>query len=130
MHDELDERPDDAETFTDGGDVLGPPVDQPDRPTTWGEIASRESERRPIVPAWLRSKSQRRQVTHWVLGHTAHKAIYHTTRTPKYGLKMLMWAPVGAVRLLWQVGRWAMAEEGNWALRQHAATRGNSDDWL
>lgn len=119
----------DAEIAFDGDVVEGGPVDYPDPKVTWADVVSREDERRPIVPAWVRSPQQRAQVGHWVLGRTAHQALYHLTRLPKYTGKVLLWAPVGAWKVTARAVWWARAEEGNWELRQHAASRGDAKTW-
>lgn len=56
----------------------------------------RAAQRRPIVPAWLRSRSQARDTTLWAIGYTTHTAVYHLTRVPKYAGRLALRAPVGA----------------------------------
>jgi S-DNA-T family DNA segregation ATPase FtsK/SpoIIIE len=64
-----------------------------------------------------------------VLGRTTHQLLYHVTRTPKYAAKVLMWAPVGAWKTVSRAVWWARAEEGNWSLRQHAASKNDAKTW-
>ncbi|HEX5543604.1 MAG TPA: cell division protein FtsK [Micromonospora sp.] len=120
----------DAEMIEGGPRALGGPVDPPERPTTFAAVVSREDSRRPIVPASLRSPDQRRQLARWTAGYATHAALYHVTRSPKYAAKVAMWSPVGAARLVGRALRWAMAEEGNWHLRQQAANRNDPHTWL
>jgi DNA segregation ATPase FtsK/SpoIIIE, S-DNA-T family len=60
-------------------------------------------------------------------------AAYHAVRTPKYTAKTVFYAPLGVFRGVGKVLMWASAEDGNWHLRQAAASRGASQDidqWL
>lgn len=108
---------------------VGPPVDMPDETVTWADVVRRHEDRRPIVPAALRSPDQRRQVLADVAGLAAHRVAYHATRTPKYLAKASLWAPVGAARLLYRSWRWAYDME-QWAERQQAANRYDVDAYL
>jgi S-DNA-T family DNA segregation ATPase FtsK/SpoIIIE len=116
--------------YDDGPPELGAPVDPPDRKPVFGAITSRTDNRRPIVPASLRNRDQRRVLYRWAVRYGAHTAAYHVTRSPKYAAKTAVWAPVGVVRTVVRVLRWAAAEEGNWTLRQHAANRGDHEAFL
>lgn len=122
--------PHDAETAAGEEVLLGGAVDYPAPATTWYDVVSREDDRRPIIPAWARSRRQRAEVGHWMLGRTAHTLLYHVSRSPKYLAKLSWYAPIGvwktAARAVW----WARAEDGNWHLRQHAASRGDAKTWL
>jgi S-DNA-T family DNA segregation ATPase FtsK/SpoIIIE len=123
---------DDAESLTVDADAPGEPVDPPDEPAVLPAVlAGRSAEpRRPIVPEWVRSRAQLRAVALWVLRYAGYVAGYHATRLPKYATKTALWAPVGAARSVGRVTRWATAEEGNWALRQAAADRGDAETWI
>ncbi len=57
----------------------------------------RRAERRPIVPAYLRSAAEFRDTARWAVGHAVHATGYHVTRTPKYAGKLLIRAPRGRV---------------------------------
>jgi S-DNA-T family DNA segregation ATPase FtsK/SpoIIIE len=122
----------DAETVPVEREQLAGPVDPPDEPATlYGTIVrSRQHERRPIVPAWLRNHDQRRQFAAWAVDYVWYLVRWHAWHSPKYLGKTLLWAPWGLLRTLGRVLRWAWAEEGNWALRQHAANRGDIDGWV
>lgn len=122
-----------AETGEDAESVLvvpserGPAVDPPDPGNHLGVLTQ---ERRPVVPGWMRSRTDAEVVLRWALRYGAHVTAYHATRLPKYAAKTAVWAPVGAVRVTVRVLYWAMAEDGNWALRQNAATTGDASTWL
>lgn len=120
----------DAESVDVGPAVEGGPVDPPDRPATFAAVVHRTEVRRPIVPASLRSRDQRHQLARWAVRFGLHTAGYHLTRTPKYGLKVALWAPWGVFRGIALVLHWAAATEGSWHLMQQAANRDDPDSWL
>jgi S-DNA-T family DNA segregation ATPase FtsK/SpoIIIE len=122
----------DAESLPDEPDTVGGPVDPADEFAALPAVlAARAKEpRRPIVPDWARSPAQLRTVGKWAAGYAGYVAGYHASRLPKYAAKTALWAPVGAGRSVGRVVRWATAEEGNWALRQAAAGRGDAEQWI
>lgn len=64
-------------------------------------------ERRPVIAAWLRDGQQRRQAARWGVGYAAHLVAFHLTHAPLYVLRVLAFAPRGALRIIAAVGRWA-----------------------
>jgi S-DNA-T family DNA segregation ATPase FtsK/SpoIIIE len=126
-----DERPD-AERYEVGPREYGGPVDaEPHiRPTLYANVVAGETaQRRPIVAAEWRNPEQRRAVLLYAAGTAGYHAAFHATRTPKYLGKVLLYSPVGAVRGLWRVLFWTFDLE-SWGIRQHAATRNATDDYL
>ncbi|MEV6375804.1 cell division protein FtsK [Micromonospora musae] len=119
---------DDAESIEDGPERLGGPVDAADDIPR--DVLARQRERRPILADWARSGRALRAAVKHQTKDAGYVAAYHGVRLPKYAVKALAWAPIGAVRGIGQALRWATAEEGNWHLRQAAATRGDADTWL
>ena len=99
----------------DGDQAAGPVlVDQPGRqrrPRLTAD-AVRASERRPIVPAWLRSRDELLTASRWLAGHYAHTGAYHTARLPKYAGRLAVRAPRGAVRVIAGTARWTSDAEG------------------
>jgi S-DNA-T family DNA segregation ATPase FtsK/SpoIIIE len=125
---DLDDDTDDAESVNDGPARPGGPVDMAeDIPT---EVLARQRERRPILAEWARSGRALRAAVKHQAKDVGYVLAYHGVRLPKYAVKALAWAPIGAVRGIGQALRWATAEEGNWHLRQAAASRGDADTWL
>ncbi|WP_203708566.1 FtsK/SpoIIIE domain-containing protein [Asanoa iriomotensis] len=128
----------DAETRPVGPVIEGVPVDIDDRPaerldvpltTAWADVTSGNVRpRTPIIPAWLRG-SQRRQVARAIGNLAGYTLAFHATRSPKYAAKVAVYAPVGAVRVVGRLLHWATAEEGNWRLRQNAATTNDAHTW-
>ncbi|MCG5464858.1 cell division protein FtsK [Micromonospora sp. MED01] len=118
----------DAETVDDGPERLGGLVDAAeDIPP---EVLARQRERRPILAEWARSWRGLRAAARHQSKDAGYVTAYHAVRLPKYAAKTALWAPVGVVRGLGRALHWASAEEGNWHLRQAAATRGEADVWL
>lgn len=128
-HEHRDDVRDDAETVAIEAVPAGAPVDPPDRPVTWADIVSRDTQRRPIIPAVLRSADQRGALIRHTVAMVAYRVGYHATRTPKYTVKVAVWAPVGAGRLVYRSWRWAYDME-QWHERQHAARRNDVDAYL
>lgn len=119
---------DDAETVEDAPPAEGDPVDAAeDIPH---EIRLRQRQRRPILAEWARSWRGARAAARHQAKDAGYVTAYHGVRLPKYAAKTAVWAPVGLFRTIGQAVHWARAEEGNWALRQHAASRADADTWL
>ncbi|MEV0944549.1 cell division protein FtsK [Micromonospora wenchangensis] len=128
---DLADNPDDdidAESVDDGPGRDGGPVDMAD--PIPADVLARQRERRPILADWARSGRALRAAVKHQSKDAGYVTAYHGVRLPKYAVKALAWAPIGAVRGIGQALRWASAEEGNWHLRQAAATRGDADTWL
>lgn len=81
----------DAETITVDPVQTGAPVDpESEHRTIYATVkAYAEAERRPILPAWLRSRSDAGKVSRWALDTAAYAATYHLSRAPKYAAKVL-----------------------------------------
>jgi S-DNA-T family DNA segregation ATPase FtsK/SpoIIIE len=104
--------PDDTDpTVAGDGRVLvdSPQAQRPPRP---GLSGLRAAQRRPIVPAWLRSRAELGEVARWAAGFAAHTSAYHLARTPKYAGKLVARAPRGAARVTGGWLRWLLDLEG------------------
>lgn len=108
--------------------VLGRPVDPPDRRPVFADVVARTDNRKPIVPASMRSKEQRRTLYRWAVLLGGHTLLYHFTRTPKYALKVLWRAPIGAGRLTLKAWKWTVDWE-NMAIRQVPHVKGDYEGW-
>lgn len=103
------------------------PVDPPEHPRVWATVTNRtDTNRRPILPAWARSRKDAYDSGKFVLGNAAHTLVYHGTRMPKYTLKMALWAPVGLARVLAALLRWVADLDGRVG-RDDEARRLNPD---
>lgn len=108
----------------------GAPVDPlAARTPVFAAVITDQRDRRPIVPAALRSRDNRRALGRWAVGYTGHTLAYHLTRSPKYLVKTLMWAPVGAGRCVGKAMRWGFDLE-SFGLRQDAASRNDAATYL
>jgi len=102
-------------------------VDSPDqdRPPVYATVTGRQAtDRRPVLPAWVRSRADATAAARFAAGNLAHTTLYHTTRTPKYALRVALWAPVGMARVLWRLLRWVADPDGRVA-RDDEARRVN-----
>jgi S-DNA-T family DNA segregation ATPase FtsK/SpoIIIE len=106
----------------------GAPVDPPDEPNS-ADFTPRK-ERRPIVPTWLRSMKDVKAAMRWSLNQLGYLLAFHGLRSPKYLGKTLRYAPVGLAKTILRLLRWAVAEDGNFALRQAAADQNDPQAWL
>jgi S-DNA-T family DNA segregation ATPase FtsK/SpoIIIE len=129
-----DERPADTaapavdEPVAEGTTV---PVDStPAAPRDWlADLHTAHRTRRPIVPAPLRSRAEAAALGKFLAAHYSHKAAYHATRTPKYGLKLAGRAPRGAHRVIRGTVRWTFDLEGI-PVRAAAVLRADPETYL
>jgi DNA segregation ATPase FtsK/SpoIIIE, S-DNA-T family len=107
------------------------PVDsvEAQRPDVVSLDAFRTAQRRPIVPAWAKSKAEFVAASRWVVGYYSHIAGYHTVRAPKYGIKLAFRSPRGAARMIRAMGRWVSDAEGI-PVRLAAVRREDADEYL
>jgi S-DNA-T family DNA segregation ATPase FtsK/SpoIIIE len=89
----------------------------------------RAGQRRPIVPAWLRSRQELRDNARWAAGHLGHTAAYHATRTPKYAARLATRSPRGAARVSRTFVRWLFDLEGEPA-RQYTVRKEDPETYL
>src|SRR5215475_13006792 len=97
-----------------GGDRSEPvPVDPPDTGAGPGLLElARTAERRPVLPAWARSRSQFRAAAGWVAGYYAYLAGFHAVRVPVYAARLAGRCPRGAYRVAGGFFRWWADTEG------------------
>lgn len=102
------------------------PVDPPAYVTTWpGSRAAR----RPIVPAWLRSRVEALALARWIVGHYSHVTTYHLTRLPLYAARLVLRSPRGFGRTLAGTTRWVTDAEGL-PVRLAAVRREDAEEYL
>ncbi|GAA1450579.1 cell division protein FtsK [Nocardiopsis tropica] len=83
----------------------------------------------PIVPLWMRDRTEAEQVLRWVTSYYAHVAAYQASRSPIYMLRLMGRSPRGAARVLGAWGRWAMDTEAN-ELRRAAAGSSRTSEYM
>ena len=100
------------------------PVDPPT-----STLAGGSATRRPILPAWLRSATEARALTRWIVGHYTHVSVYHLTRLPLYAGRLAVRAPRGLLRTVAGTARWATDAEGM-PVRLAAVRREDAEQYL
>lgn len=107
------------------------PVDPPAQPATiFATITStRDAEKRPIVPAYLRNKDEARQLGGWLAKYGAHITAYHLTRLPKYAAKLIARAPGGMLVALVAAGSWVFDREAT-PLRAAAVSSNDASAYM
>ena len=108
----------DAEVLTEPREVeTDQPVDRPEDDSrevvpVYATITGRhDAQLRPVLPAWARSRSDLEAAARWWGGRVKHEVLYHLVRVPVYAGRMLVWAPIGACRLLGKACRWVFDAE-------------------
>jgi DNA segregation ATPase FtsK/SpoIIIE, S-DNA-T family len=91
--------------------------------------ALRSGQRRPIIPAWLRSKAEALATLRWLAGYAWHAARYHAVRLPKYALKLAIRTPRGLARIVGSSMRWLFDLEGE-PMRQYSVRTEDADLYL
>jgi len=91
--------------------------------------ALRTGQRRPIVPAWLRSRAEALATARWLAGYAWHATRYHGVRIPKYAGKLAVRAPRGFGRIVRGALRWMFDLEGE-PMRQYSARVEDADLYL
>ncbi|KUJ33854.1 cell division protein FtsK [Streptomyces sp. NRRL F-5122] len=92
-----------------------------------GRLAA--AQRRPVVPAWLRSLAELRTASAWVARHYAHTAGYHALRAPVYAARLTLQAPAGAAKFVGGTMRWVADREGE-PVRLAAVRREDAAEYL
>lgn len=132
---DLDGPPDvDGDGVPDGtpdSPLVGRLVDSPEaqRPDTWTLDRLRSAQRRPILPAWAKSKADAKDALKVTGGHVAYSTTYHLTRVPKYAIKLVVRSPVGAVRTIGGTVRWLFDAPGE-PVRQTAVRHADAAEYL
>lgn len=90
------------------------------------DVVSKESDRRPIVPAQWRGLDNVRASLRYHTGRSVHRTTYHLARTHIYVPKALFWSVVGLFVLLTRQIKWWWLTEST-GVRQDAASK---NDWF
>ncbi|WP_051760670.1 hypothetical protein [Herbidospora cretacea] len=106
-------------------------VDQPghDLPDWRTDLEAKARTRQPIVPTWLRSRTEAIDTLRWVGWHYLHVSGYQLTRTPLYAGRMAVRAPRGFVRLVGGFIRWTFDLEGH-PVRMATVQKSDPDAYL
>lgn len=98
-------------------------VDQPESATSRREYATitgkRDHERRPVIPAYLRSRNDAADMARWAAIRYGHASAYHGIRSPWYFLLAAYYSPAGAWKVTVRAQRWVFDADAR-PLRAHA----------
>lgn len=120
-------RPGDAESYVQEPTVRVAVSSRPQQPTVYATVtALAEGQRRPIIPAWMRTSQQRRAFLAHVWGLAWYTVGLQAFNSPKYLAKMALFAPWGLLVLLGRQLRWAA--HPNLKSLEDAAARKNDLD--
>ncbi|MFD8967691.1 cell division protein FtsK [Streptomyces sp. NPDC059568] len=89
----------------------------------------RDAKRRPVVPAWAKSRAEFNSAGRGVAAYAWHVSAYHAVRTPWYTLRLVLRSPRGLARFVGGSLRWVTDAEGE-PFRQSAASNDDIDDYL
>lgn len=101
-------------------------VDAPDLPPE--PRALRPTERRAVLPPWLRSKDAFASTVRWSFTTAAHVAAFHTVRVPFYLGKLAFYSPRGVFRSVLGYSRW-VADREAMPLRLSAVHRDDPQEY-
>ncbi len=103
--------------------------DGPDRGDWLADLENKARDRRPIVPLWLRSRTEAIDTLKWVGAHFAHVAGFQVTRTPLYAGRLAVRAPRGLARLIAGMVKWTFDLEGM-PVRLSAVGKADAEGYL
>ncbi len=101
---------DTPEEFVEAELIEGTLISPPEQPPV--SVRASVVERRPIIPAMLRSRAELGDYLSWASRHYGHTTAYHLVRVPLYVVRVLFMAPVGAVRGTVRLIAWWSDSEG------------------
>ncbi|MGH3502548.1 MAG: cell division protein FtsK [Nocardioidaceae bacterium] len=107
------------------GEIVDPAADAGPATPRWRAPDAR----RPVVPAWAKSRAEAKAAGRWAAGYTGHVAAFHTIRTPAYAAKLAGRAPRGLGRTVVTSARWVFDAEGA-PVRADAVRRADSAEYL
>ncbi|MBW1597923.1 cell division protein FtsK [Streptomyces sp. JJ38] len=115
------------ETPTDPGSAVMVDAPAPAGPGLLAQI--RAAKRRPVIPAWAKSKAEFVTAAGWLAGHLGHTAAFHAVRLPAYAGRLAVQSPHGAAKFLGGTLRWVSDAEGE-PLRAAAARKEDAAEYL
>ncbi|MEU1556789.1 cell division protein FtsK [Streptomyces scabiei] len=101
------------------------PVDNPKLPPP----GVTEEKRRPILPAWLKDRTEFATTTRHAAARLGYASAYHGLRLPWYGIQLTAMAPRGACRFVTETNRWLWDREAA-PLRGHAVRTEDVEEYL
>lgn len=120
-------RPDDAESYVQEPTVRVAVASRPEKPTVHATVTQLATiERRPIVPAWMRSRDGRRTFVGQAWGLFWYSVGLQLWLTPTYLGKSAVFAPWGVLKLAGRQIRWATHPHLS-TMEQTAASKNDLD---
>lgn len=101
------------------------PVDNPNLPSS-GVTAEK---RKPILPPWLRDRTEFTTVAKHTAGRLGYATAYHGARLPWYAVQLAAMSPRGACRFIAATNRWVWDREAA-PLRDHAVRQEDAAEYL
>jgi S-DNA-T family DNA segregation ATPase FtsK/SpoIIIE len=101
------------------------PVDNPKLPAP-GVV---DEKRRPILPAWLKDRTEFAATARHTTSRLGYAAAYHGLRAPLYAVQLAAMSPRGACRFVRETNRWLWDREAA-PLRDHAVRTEDVDEYL
>ncbi|MDX3689933.1 cell division protein FtsK [Streptomyces europaeiscabiei] len=101
------------------------PVDNPKLPAP----GVTEEKRRPILPAWLKDRTEFATTARHTSGRLGYALLYHGVRLPWYGVQLAAMSPRGACRFVAETNRWLWDREAA-PLRGHAVRTEDVEEYL
>jgi S-DNA-T family DNA segregation ATPase FtsK/SpoIIIE len=92
-------------------------------------LAARTIDRRPVVPPWLRSRSEFRALAVWLGRYGAHASAFHLARSPLYLARLVTRAPPSGWRVARAVVWWVLDREQR-PIREGAVQRNAVAEYL
>lgn len=89
----------------------------------------RNEKRQPILPAWLKSRTEFAVTAKHTAGRAGYASIYHGVRLPAYGVQLAMMSPRGAARLLASTNRWVWDREAA-PLREYTVRTDDVEEYM
>lgn len=108
--------------------LVGTVVDPVEAPTDLRAVLA--SRAVPILPPWLQTRRAFLIAADRLARDVGYHAGAHLVRSPWYAARIVGYGTLGAGIGAWRLLVWARAEEGNYGLRQLAASRGDAATWL
>lgn len=101
------------------------PVDNPNLP----DPGVTEEKRRPILPSWLKDRTEFTTTTRHTAARLGYATAYHGVRLPWYGLQLTAMAPRGACRFVASTSRWIWDREAA-PLRDYAVRTEDVEEYM
>lgn len=117
--------------------VVSAPADAPEQPTAPVPVDNpnlpnpgvTEEKRRPILPPWLKDRTEFATAARHTSSRLGYAALYHGVRLPWYGVQLAAMSPRGACRFVADTNRWLWDREAA-PLRGHAVRTEDVEEYL